>query len=117
MKTSRQSRNLVPGSRDRRQRTVQPITFNPQAPQTFPHARADTRREMDALTSSIVGLKQAETFSRVQFAVAKKILDNQQLQGDAALKLINAAAGGAAKAGDALVAAATGLGGALDTYG
>ena len=71
---------------------------------------------MDALTSSIVGFNQAQTLSKVQFAVAKKILDNQQMQGNAAVQLIDAAGECASKSGDALVAAATGLGGELDTY-
>ena len=71
---------------------------------------------MDELTSSIVAFKQSETISQVQFAVARKMLDSQQQQGDAAVKLIDSACSGASKSGDALVAAATGLGGSLDTY-
>ena len=55
--------------------------------------------------------------SAVQMKVAKKILDMQEFQGNAAVQLIEAAAGTAAKAGDELVAAATGLGGNVDTYG
>lgn len=54
--------------------------------------------------------------SAVQISVARKILDMQQLQGDAAVKLIQAAGQTAGNAGDALVAAATGLGGQVDTY-
>ena len=46
--------------------------------------------------------------------IARKLLDNQQMQGDAAIKLIQAAAKTATTAGDQLVAAATGLGGQLD---
>ena len=49
-------------------------------------------------------------------AVAKKMLDMQQFQGDAAVKLIQAASKSMNGAGDALVAAATGLGGQIDTY-
>jgi hypothetical protein len=69
------------------------------------------------LTSAISGLQQAKTMAGVQISVARKILDNQEMEGAAAIKLINAAAKGTNQAGDALVAATTGLGGALDTYG
>jgi hypothetical protein len=68
------------------------------------------------LVNGIVGFKQAQLASRVQFAVARKILDQQAQQGDAAVQLLQAAAKTGAGAGDALVAAATGLGGSLDTY-
>lgn len=69
------------------------------------------------LTAGIVGFKQAQLASRVQFAVARKILDQQEQQGAAAIQLIQAAAKTGATAGDELVAAATGLGTSLDTYG
>ena len=69
------------------------------------------------LTSGIVGLQQASLFSKIDYAVARKILDNQQLQGATAIKLIEAASKGVSQAGDTLVAAATGLGGELDTVG
>jgi hypothetical protein len=69
------------------------------------------------LTNGIVALQQAQVMSRVQFAVARKILDQQEQQGAAAVQLIQAAAKTGATAGDELVAAATGLGGSLDTYG
>ena len=68
------------------------------------------------LTSAITGLQQAQTMSAVQISVARKILDMQQFQGDAAVKLIQAASQTTSNAGDALVAAATGLGGQVDTY-
>jgi hypothetical protein len=68
------------------------------------------------LTNAIVGMKQAATMSKIQTAVAKKVMENEQMQGAAAIKLLNAASAGASKAGDELVAAATGLGGAIDTY-
>jgi hypothetical protein len=71
---------------------------------------------MDEITSSIIGMKQAQLASQIQFRVARKMLDNQEMQGNAAVKLIEAAGQTASKAGDALVAAATGLGGELDTY-
>ncbi|HEY8666831.1 MAG TPA: hypothetical protein VIL86_09210 [Tepidisphaeraceae bacterium] len=68
------------------------------------------------LTSSICDLQQAKVIGQVQMRVARKMLDVQQFQGAAAIKLIEAASKGAEQAGDALVAQATGLGGALDTY-
>jgi len=52
--------------------------------------------------------------SQVQYAVAGKILDQQRSDGAAAVQLIQAATSGASRAGDQLVAAATGLGGTLD---
>ena len=69
------------------------------------------------LTSGIVAFKQAELASKIQYAVAKKVLDHQKFEGAAALKLLEAAGKTANSAGDALVAAATGLGGEIDTYG
>lgn len=69
------------------------------------------------LTSAVVGLKHAETMSAIQMKVAKKVLDMQKFEGAAALKLIEAASRTTAQAGDELVAAATGLGGGIDTYG
>jgi len=71
---------------------------------------------MDDLTAGIVAFKQAELASKIQFAVARKVLDNQQFQGAAAMKLLDAATKGINQAGDKLVAAATGLGGEIDTY-
>jgi hypothetical protein len=71
---------------------------------------------MDDLTAGIVGFQQATLDSKIQYAVARKMLDNQQMQGAAAIKLIDAASHGANQAGDQLVAAATGLGGEIDTY-
>ena len=55
--------------------------------------------------------------SAVQTRVARKVLDMQEFQGAAAVKLIEAAGATAAKAGDALVAAATGLGGGINVRG
>ena len=68
------------------------------------------------LISAVTGMDQASTLGSVQMAVAKKILDVQGMQGDAAVKLIQAASKSMNSAGDALVAAATGLGGQIDTY-
>ena len=72
---------------------------------------------MDSLTAGIVNFQQAQLTSKVQVAVARKVLDNQKMQGNAAVQLIQAAASTGAQAGDELVAAATGLGSALDMYG
>lgn len=69
------------------------------------------------LVSAISGLDQAEAISSVQIAVAAKVLDIDRSEGNAAVQLIQAADKGASQAGDALVAAATGLGGNVDTYG
>ena len=66
------------------------------------------------LVSAFTGFKQAQVLSQVQYAVAGKVLDQQKLDGNAAIKLIQAATAGANGAGDELVAAATGLGGTLD---
>jgi hypothetical protein len=69
------------------------------------------------LVNAVSGLQQSKVMGEVQIAVAKKVLDSQRMEGAAALKLLQAAADGASKSGDALVAAATGLGGSLDVYG
>ena len=69
------------------------------------------------LVSGVVNLRMAETMGAVQMRVARKILDAQEMQGAAAVRLIEAATAGVSQAGDALVAAATGLGGNVDTYG
>lgn len=69
-----------------------------------------------SLVNAAVGIKQAETMSRVQVAVAKKMMDADKMNGAAALKLLESASQGVVKAGDALAASATGLGGEIDTY-
>jgi hypothetical protein len=68
------------------------------------------------LTSGIVNLKQAQLMGQVQMRVAKKVMDVGKMQGAALVQMIEAAGEMATKAGDELVAAATGLGGSLDTY-
>ena len=68
------------------------------------------------LVSGIVNLKQAQGMGQVQMRVAKKVMDAGKMQGAAMVQMIEAAGEMAAKAGDELVAAATGLGGSLDTY-
>jgi hypothetical protein len=69
------------------------------------------------ITDAIANFNQAALMSKVQFAVARKVLDAQKLQGNAAIELIKAASGNADTAGDQLVAAATGLGSELDVHG
>jgi hypothetical protein len=69
------------------------------------------------LTAAISNFQTARTMSEVQMRVARKVLDVQELQGAAAVRLIEAAMKSAGQAGDSLVAAATGLGGSIDTYG
>jgi hypothetical protein len=68
------------------------------------------------LVNAAVGLQQAKVMGEIQFAVARKVLDMQGDEGNAALALVNAATNGITKAGDAMVAAATGLGGQVDVY-
>ena len=69
------------------------------------------------LVTAFTGMKQAQLASQVQYAVAAKTMDMERMQGAAAIQLLQSASAGASKAGDAMVAAATGLGGAIDTYG
>jgi hypothetical protein len=68
------------------------------------------------LVNAAVGLKQAEIASQIQVRVARKVMDSQRMQAAGALQLLEAATAGVNKAGDELVAAATGLGGELDVY-
>jgi hypothetical protein len=68
------------------------------------------------LVNAVSGMQQARVMSQVQIAVAGKVMDMQRMNGDAAIQLLNSASVGVNRAGDALVAAATGLGGSLDTY-
>jgi hypothetical protein len=69
------------------------------------------------LVGAASNLQRAETVSKVQVAVAKKVLDTQRTEGAGALKLLEAAMIGIDKAGDKIVAAATGLGSHIDVYG
>jgi hypothetical protein len=68
------------------------------------------------LATAFTNLQQASTIAQVQIAVAGKILANERDEGAAASKLMEAADQSVSQAGDALAAAATGLGGALDVY-
>ena len=72
---------------------------------------------MDDLTSGIVNFQQAALMSKIQFSVARKILDAQRMQGAAAIELIDAASSGASRAGDDLAVAASGLGAEIDVRG
>lgn len=68
------------------------------------------------LVNSAVQFKQAENLSKVQIAVAKKVMDVGKANGAAMLQLLDAATQNTSMAGDALVASATGLGGNVDIY-
>lgn len=76
---------------------------------------ADSRDVME-LATAFTNIKSAEINSQIQMRVAKKILDVQEMSGSAAIKLLDAASSSVVKAGDQLVAEATGLGGQLDVY-
>jgi hypothetical protein len=81
----------------------------------WPMKRGSKELDMD-LVNAAVGMKQAETTAQIQYAVAKKMMDMQKVEGAAIMKLLDAASQQAVQAGDALVAAATGLGAEVDTY-
>lgn len=68
---------------------------------------------MDALTNSLVAIRQADVQTRVDYAVAKKMLESEQASGQAAVKMIEAAA----KSQASMVAAVSGLGACLDCQG
>lgn len=69
------------------------------------------------LTAAFSGIQAAKVRSDVNIAVAKKVMDTQKQAGANVLQLLDSATQGVATAGDSLVAAATGLGGAIDVYG
>lgn len=69
------------------------------------------------MVHAMTNLKTAEIHAQINTRVARKVLDTQKMQGAAVLKLLESASAGASRAGDALVAAATGLGGQLDVRG
>ena len=66
------------------------------------------------MVQALTHLKTAEIYSQINIRVARKILDAQRTNGAAALKLLDAASKNVSQAGDALVAAATGLGSQID---
>ena len=68
------------------------------------------------LVNAAVGIKQAQLASQIDIAVAKKMIDTERTNGAGMLQLLDAATQTSVHAGDAMVAAATGLGGAVDTY-
>jgi hypothetical protein len=68
------------------------------------------------LTTAISNFQRAGVMSDVQMRVARKMLDVQELQGAAIVRLIEAAGQTASTAGDQMVAAATGLGGQIDVH-
>ena len=69
------------------------------------------------LTTAAISFQQGKTMAAVKISVARKIMDMQEFQGAEMVKLIEAAGKTVATSGDALVAAATGLGGEIDAYG
>ena len=66
------------------------------------------------LANAAVGLQQAKVMGEAQILMARKILQSQDQQGAAAIELMDAAIEGMNQAGDAMAAAATGLGGQID---
>lgn len=66
------------------------------------------------LISCASAIQQATLANKIDYAVAGKVLDAKKAQGAGVLQLLNAAMVGPDGPGDALVAAATGLGGQLD---
>ncbi|HEV7301195.1 MAG TPA: putative motility protein [Tepidisphaeraceae bacterium] len=68
------------------------------------------------LTAVMSGIQTSKVNSQINIAVAKKMLDVQKQAGANVLQMLQAATTGPAAAGDALVAAATGLGGTIDAY-
>ena len=69
------------------------------------------------LTNAAVGMKQAQTSAAIQTAVARKVMQSERANGDAAVQLIRAATEGVMQKSDALMSAATGLGGGIDVTG
>ena len=67
------------------------------------------------LTTTLSGLQQAKTAQEIQTRVAKKVMDNERQQGEAALQLL-ASASQVGQAGDGAGRAA-GLGAHVDVYG
>ena len=68
------------------------------------------------LTSAVVGLQQSQVMGAVQIKVARMILDDQQSQGAAALKLMQAAENSVNASSNDVVSAANGLGGQINMY-
>ncbi len=68
------------------------------------------------LTAAAVSFQQAKLSNQVDVQVASKVLNEQRAEGASAIQLLNSASAGLIKGGDALVAAATGVGGNVDAY-
>jgi len=66
------------------------------------------------LVNAAVGIKHASIMSQVQARVAKKIMDCEEMNGAAALKLLEAAQVGMSEAGENLGSAVSHLGNQLD---
>lgn len=71
---------------------------------------------MDLSAGAISAYQQGQTLTQVQTTVDAKVLNLARQQGQAALQLLQAATQVGQGPGDALTAAATGLGGQIDTY-
>jgi hypothetical protein len=71
---------------------------------------------MDLSVAGVSAYVQSQTIGQVQTAVDAKVLNIARDQGASAIQLLQGALGGS-QAGDPLTAAATGLGGVLDTCG
>lgn len=69
------------------------------------------------IVNAYTGMRNAAIMGQIQMAVAKKIMDTQLMQGNAAIQLIEAASNSVSQRGDQLVAAAIGLGSNIDVYG
>lgn len=65
---------------------------------------------MDDLISGILAVRHVEAQTRIDYAVAKKLLDSQRGSGEAAVKMIEAAA----ESQGELAQAIGGLGGCVD---
>lgn len=83
--------------------------------------RADTCK-MDELATALLAVRQADLQTRVDYAVARKMLDTQAAAGDAAVKLIEAAAKSQVQATEAFsgadgVGGVGGVGGRFDAVG
>ena len=66
------------------------------------------------LIAAAINFTQATLNTKVQYAVARKLLDCQQTQGAAVVAMIRNADVNQANASDQMVSAATGLGGSID---
>ncbi len=70
---------------------------------------------MDLTAASVSAYQQSQYQGQAQVSVATKVLNIARQEGAAAMQLLQSASSGGTQGGDALTAAATGLGGQLDT--